>query len=73
MGKTKVIIDTDPGTDDAMAILMVLKQQNIKLTNKDREGIEVLAITVCHGNTDVQQASKNAARTLEVAGRLDVS
>lgn len=72
MGKTKVIIDTDPGTDDAMAILMVLKHQNNKLKNKDGEGIDVVAITVCHGNTNVQQASKNAARVLKVAGRLDI-
>lgn len=72
MGKTKVIIDTDPGTDDAMAMLMILKHQD-KLTNKDSEGLDVVAVTVCHGNTNVRQASKNAARVLEVAGRLDVS
>ena len=41
----KVIIDTDPGIDDAMAIMMALRA-HIK------GQIEVLAITLVNGNTE---------------------
>jgi len=60
--KMKIIIDTDPGVDDAMAILMVLAAPNI----------EVLAITTVAGNSTIENVSKNAKYLLEIAGRADI-
>ena len=58
-----MIIDTDPGVDDAQAIFMALKYPNVR----------VLAITTCDGNSAVQQVTINTLRVLKAANRLDVS
>ena len=63
MPPKKLVIDCDPGNDDAMAILMALADVNC----------DINAITCVAGNCDVTQASLNALRTLKVANRLDVS
>lgn len=59
----KVIIDTDPGIDDAIAILLALSAE---------KELEVLALTTVNGNVDVEKNTKNACRILEAAGRCDV-
>lgn len=61
-GKHRVIIDTDPGTDDAMAILLALNSPELK----------VEAFTVVPGNVDGKQGLKNALGLVSVAGRCDV-
>jgi len=53
----KIIIDTDPGIDDAMAIFLALK--NPKL--------DVLALTTTYGNVSVELATKNALTLLDLA------
>ncbi len=53
----KVIIDTDPGHDDAMALLMILASQQI----------EVLAITTVAGNSDIENTTRNAKYILSLA------
>ncbi|XP_066296770.1 nucleoside hydrolase-like isoform X1 [Branchiostoma lanceolatum] len=59
-----VILDVDPGIDDAIAMLMVLSQPAVR----------VLAVTCVRGNArDVQQGCRNALRVLRVAGRMDIS
>jgi purine nucleosidase len=58
-----VIIDTDPGQDDAVAILLALSE---------RERIELRAITTVAGNVGVASTTANALRILELAGRPDV-
>lgn len=60
--KEKIIIDCDPGTDDALVIGMALA--NPKL--------EVLGITTVAGNRDLEKTTLNALRTLEYFGRTDV-
>jgi purine nucleosidase len=58
----RIIIDTDPGNDDAVAILMALSAPNLKIE----------AITVCPGNlgdAGYDQQVKNALYVLDVAGR----
>jgi inosine-uridine nucleoside N-ribohydrolase len=60
--KRRVILDTDPGTDDAMAILLALNSPELK----------VEAITVVPGNVDGVQGLENALRLVSVAGRCDV-
>nr|XP_033337877.1 probable uridine nucleosidase 2 isoform X1 [Megalopta genalis] len=58
----KVIIDTDAGADDAIAILLILKSK----------GFEVLAITCTYGNTYVDNVMRNVLKTLTIANRGDI-
>ncbi|MBI4671917.1 MAG: nucleoside hydrolase [Chloroflexi bacterium] len=57
-----ILIDTDPGIDDAMAILFALKSPEL----------EVLALTTVFGNHFVEVTTRNALRLLELAGRDDI-
>jgi inosine-uridine nucleoside N-ribohydrolase len=58
-----VIIDTDPGVDDAMAILLALNSPEFK----------VEALTVVPGNVDSQLGLENALKLVSLAGRCDVT
>ena len=51
LGAQKIIIDTDPGQDDAVAILLALASP---------EEIEVLGITAVAGNVPLSLTEKNA-------------
>jgi inosine-uridine nucleoside N-ribohydrolase len=59
----RVIIDTDPGTDDAMAIILALNSPEFK----------VEALTVVPGNVDGKQGLENALKIVSLAGRCDVT
>jgi inosine-uridine nucleoside N-ribohydrolase len=58
----RVIIDTDPGIDDAAAIFMALGSPEIR----------VEALTTVFGNASVAQSTLNALRILEAAARTDI-
>ena len=58
-----VIIDTDPGIDDAGAIFWVLA---------NREKFDVKALTIANGNIGLDGCVINALRILEVAGQTDI-
>jgi purine nucleosidase len=58
----RMILDVDTGVDDAMAILYAL----------NRPGIKLEALTTTFGNTDIETATANTLRILELAGRSDV-
>jgi inosine-uridine nucleoside N-ribohydrolase len=58
----RVIIDTDPGVDDAMAILLALNSPELK----------VEALTVVPGNVEAAQGLENALKLVSLAGRCDV-
>lgn len=58
----KIIIDTDPGQDDAVAILLALASPEL----------EVLGITVVAGNVPLPLTTKNARIVCELAGRPDM-
>jgi purine nucleosidase len=58
----RVIIDTDPGVDDAMAILLALNSPELK----------VEALTVVPGNVDSKQGLENALKLVSLANRCDV-
>jgi pyrimidine-specific ribonucleoside hydrolase len=58
----RVIIDTDPGTDDALAIFLALKSPQLK----------VEAITPVAGNVPLELTLPNALRLVEIAGRTDI-
>jgi inosine-uridine nucleoside N-ribohydrolase len=59
----KVIIDTDPGADDSMAILLALNSPEL----------DVKALTVVAGNVVVEQGVENALKLVSLAGRCDVA
>ncbi|WP_284372341.1 nucleoside hydrolase [Sulfitobacter pacificus] len=63
MQPRKVIIDTDPGQDDAVAILLALASP---------EEIDLLGITCVAGNVPLDLTSKNARIICELAGKTDV-
>jgi len=58
----KIIIDTDPGQDDAIAILLALASQEL----------EVVGITAVAGNVPLQLTQRNARVICELAGRTDI-
>ena len=57
-----LIIDTDPGIDDAFAVALAAASPEIDL----------LAVTTVFGNVSLEQTSRNALRLLELCGRADV-
>lgn len=56
-----VVIDCDPGIDDALALLWAT-----------RAGLDLGAVTTVAGNADLQQVTRNALTILEAAGRPDI-
>lgn len=64
MTPRKIIIDTDPGQDDAVAILLALSSP---------EELDVLGITCVAGNVPLALTAKNARIVCELAGRPDVA
>ncbi len=59
---TPIVIDCDPGHDDAIAILLALASPEVEL-----RGIVAVA-----GNQTVDKTTRNALKVLELAGRTDV-
>jgi len=58
----KIILDTDPGSDDAMALMLALNSPEL----------DVRAITVVPGNVTAQQGLENALRMVSLANRCDI-
>ena len=58
-----LIIDTDPGKDDAVAILLALAA---------RESLEVLMLSTVGGNVALEHTEANARRLCEAVGRTDL-
>ncbi|MER8590819.1 nucleoside hydrolase [Mesorhizobium sp. M1182] len=58
----RIIIDTDPGQDDAVAILLALGSAEL----------EIVGITAVAGNVPLKLTEKNARKICELAGRPDV-
>ena len=62
-GKPKrILIDTDPGVDDSMAILLAFASPEV----------DIVGLTTVFGNVGVDQTTLNALRLVELAGRPDV-
>jgi len=61
-GSSRVIIDTDPGVDDALALLLAMRSPELKI-----EGITPVA-----GNVPLKLTLPNALRMVEVAGRAEI-
>jgi purine nucleosidase len=58
----RVIIDTDPGVDDALALLLAMRSPELKIE----------AITPVAGNVPLDLTLPNALRLVEIAGRTDI-
>ncbi len=58
----KIIIDTDPGQDDAVAILLALGSSEL----------EIVGITAVAGNVPLKLTEKNARKICELAGRPEI-
>jgi pyrimidine-specific ribonucleoside hydrolase len=61
-GLFRVIIDTDPGVDDALALLLAMRSPELKIE----------AITPVAGNVPLDLTLPNALRMVEIAGRTDI-
>src|SRR4051812_29614596 len=57
-----LVIDTDPGIDDALAIVVALASTEVDLR----------LVTTVHGNVELDATTENALRVLHLAGRSDV-
>ncbi|MBN7773370.1 nucleoside hydrolase [Clostridium aminobutyricum] len=58
----KVIMDCDPGHDDAIALLLASRADNI----------QILGVTTVQGNSELRYTSKNARRVLDYADVTDI-
>ena len=63
MSATKIILDCDPGHDDAIALLLALASPEL----------ELLGVTTVAGNQTLEKTTANAIRVLEFVGRTDIS
>ncbi len=59
---TPIVIDCDPGHDDAIAILLALASPEVELRG----------ITTVAGNQTLDKTTRNALKVLELAGRTDI-
>ncbi len=64
MNSRKIIIDCDPGHDDAVAILLALASP---------QEIDILGITCVAGNVPIEMTTRNALRVCELAGCSSVN
>lgn len=60
--KRKVIIDCDPGIDDALALILALKSPEL----------DIKGLTIVSGNVEAEQGAKNALKVLKLMNRLDI-
>ncbi len=60
--KIPLLIDTDPGVDDALALLMAFNDHNHAL----------VGLTIAAGNVGLEYTVRNALKLCEIAGRADV-
>ena len=59
---TRIVLDCDPGHDDAIAILLALASPEL----------ELVGVTTVAGNQTLDKTTRNALVTLEIAGRSDI-
>jgi inosine-uridine nucleoside N-ribohydrolase len=59
---TPIVLDCDPGHDDAIALLLALASPEL----------EFLGVTTTYGNQTIEKTTANALRVLELVGRTDV-
>ena len=57
-----ILIDCDPGHDDAIALLLAVASPKV----------ELLGVTTCFGNCAVEDGTRNALRILTLAGATSI-
>jgi inosine-uridine nucleoside N-ribohydrolase len=62
MTPTPIIIDCDPGHDDAIALLLAVASPEV----------ELVGVTTVSGNQTIEKTTNNALRVLELVGRTDI-
>lgn len=62
---TPVVIDCDPGNDDAWAVISLVKSEAAL-------NIKVKGITIANGNTSVENGCRNTLLVLKTLNRLDI-
>src|SRR3954462_3895559 len=62
MTPTPIILDCDPGHDDAIALLLAVASPEV----------ELIGVTTVAGNQTLDKTTNNALRVLELAGRDDI-
>jgi pyrimidine-specific ribonucleoside hydrolase len=62
VARIPLVIDTDPGIDDALALLLAIASPEVDLK----------LVTTVHGNVELAQTTENARRVLHLGGRSDV-
>jgi inosine-uridine nucleoside N-ribohydrolase len=62
MTPTRIVLDCDPGHDDAIAMLLALASPEV----------ELLGVTTVHGNQTIEKTTLNALKMLELAGHSDI-
>jgi purine nucleosidase len=63
MSPLPIIIDTDPGQDDAVALMLAIGRP---------DALEVLGVTAVAGNVGLRRTSSNSLKLLELVGRSDI-
>jgi inosine-uridine nucleoside N-ribohydrolase len=59
---TPIILDCDPGHDDALALMLAVSSPEV----------ELVGVTTVHGNQTLDKTTVNALKVLELVGRADV-
>jgi inosine-uridine nucleoside N-ribohydrolase len=59
---TPILVDCDPGHDDAIALLLALASPEV----------ELVGVSTVHGNTTLDKTTRNALRVLELAGHGEI-
>lgn len=62
MDKSKIIIDTDPGHDDALAIMLAVKSGML----------DIVGLTTVPGNSTIENVTRNASYILDLLDRRDL-
>jgi pyrimidine-specific ribonucleoside hydrolase len=62
VARIPLVIDTDPGIDDALALLLAIASPEVDLK----------LVTTVHGNVELAQTTENALRVLHLGGRADI-
>lgn len=62
MPARKIVLDCDPGHDDAIAIMLACASPEI----------ELLGVTTVAGNVTLEHTTRNALRVLDLIGRADI-
>ena len=64
MAKRPIIIDCDPGQDDAIGLLLAMSSP---------DELDILGVTTVAGNVPLELTERNARQMCDIAGRGDVS